>query len=99
MNYKLRNYWEQQVQARAFTAHYKQTRQDGGHIMQVKTKVKAGGRPLNHNQTLVRDRNRATADTHHREPRQLLKVKTKLKAGGLALNHNQTLVRATAKPR
>jgi len=67
--------------------------------MQVKTKVKAGGTPMNHNQTLVRDRNRATADTHHREPRQLLKVKTKLKAGGLALNHNQTLVRATAKPR
>ena len=67
--------------------------------MQVKTKVKAGGMPLNHNQTLVRDRNRATADTRPRARRQPLKVKTQLKAGVLTANHNQTLVRATAKPR
>ena len=67
--------------------------------MQVKTKVKAGLSGVNHNQTLVRDRNRATADTRPRAPRQPPKVKTKLKAGGLPLNHNQTLVRTTAKPR
>jgi hypothetical protein len=57
--------------------------------MQVKTQLKAGGRVLNHNQTLVRDQ----------PPRQPLKVKTKVKAGVLTANHNQTLVRATAKPR
>lgn len=67
--------------------------------MQVKTKVKAGGIHFNHNQTLVRDRNRATADTRPRTQRQPLKVKTKVKAGVLTANHNQTLVRATAKPR
>ena len=55
--------------------------------VQVKTQVKAGGRQLNHNQTLVRDR----------VPRQPLKVKTKVKAGGVTLNHNQTLVRDQAK--
>jgi hypothetical protein len=42
------------VKADAFTANHKQTRQDGGHIMQVKTKVKAGGITMNHNQMLVR---------------------------------------------
>jgi hypothetical protein len=67
--------------------------------MQVKTQLKAGGVAFNHNQTLVRDRNRATADTRPRAQRQPLKVKTQLKAGGVAINHNQTLVRATAKPR
>jgi hypothetical protein len=46
--------WMQQVKAPAFTAHHKQTREDGGHIMQVKTKVKAGALTANHNQTLVR---------------------------------------------
>jgi hypothetical protein len=52
--------------------------------MQVKTRVKAGGLSLNHNETLVR------------APRQAqgLKVKTRVKAGGLKLNHNETLVRA-----
>ena len=55
--------------------------------MQVKTQVKAGGRVLNHNQTLVRDQ----------APRQPLKVKTHVKAGALTANHNQTLVRAPAK--
>jgi hypothetical protein len=67
--------------------------------MQVKTQVKAGGVQLNHNQTLVRDQNRATADTRPRAQRQPLKVKTQLKAGALTTNHNQTLVRDTAKPR
>jgi hypothetical protein len=57
--------------------------------MQVKTQVKAGGRVLNHNQTLVRDRG----------PRQPLKVKTHVKAGILTTNHNQTLVRDPAKRR
>jgi hypothetical protein len=67
--------------------------------MQVKTKVKAGMLSSNHNQTLVRDRNRATADTRPQAQRQPLKVKTHVKAGALTTNHNQTLVRATAKPR
>jgi hypothetical protein len=40
--------------------------------MQVKTKVKAGLSGANHNQTLVRDRNRATADTRPRAQRQPL---------------------------
>jgi hypothetical protein len=51
--------------------------------------VKAGGMPLNHNQTLVRDRG----------PHQPLKVKTHVKAGALSLNHNQTLVCDPAKRR
>lgn len=67
--------------------------------MQVKAKVKAGGIMMNHNQTLVRDRNQATADTRPRTQHQSLKVKTQVKAGGITMNHNQTLVRATAKPR
>jgi hypothetical protein len=43
------------MKAGACTAHHQQTRQDGGHIMQVKMKVKAGLTNANHNQTLVRD--------------------------------------------
>ena len=54
--------------------------------MQVKTQVKAGGLPMNHNQTLVRDR----------VPRQPLKVKTHVQAGRMSANHNQTLVCAPA---
>jgi hypothetical protein len=38
--------------------------------MQVKTKVKAGGVFLNHNQTLVRDRAQVTAGTHPQAVRQ-----------------------------
>jgi hypothetical protein len=45
----------QQVKAPAFTANHKQTRPDGGHIMQVKTQLKAGMLTSNYNQTLVRD--------------------------------------------
>jgi hypothetical protein len=52
--------------------------------MQVKTRVKAGGLSLNHNETLV------CAPTQA----QGLKVKTRVKAGGLMGNHNETLVRA-----
>ena len=52
--------------------------------MQVKTRVKAGGFNLNHNETLVQAPNQA----------QGLKVKTRVKAGGFNLNHNETLVRA-----
>jgi hypothetical protein len=52
--------------------------------MQVKTRVKAGGINLNHNETLVRAQQPATG----------LKVKTRIKAGGVMLNHNETLVRA-----
>jgi hypothetical protein len=57
----------------------------GEKIMKVRTNLKAGGRKLNHNQTLVRDARRT----------KWLKVKTNLKAGGRKLNHNQTLVRHT----
>jgi hypothetical protein len=57
--------------------------------MQVKTRVKAGGIALNHNETLVRAQRPATG----------LKVKTRIKAGGLALNHNETLVRSTSRKR
>jgi hypothetical protein len=58
--------------------------------MQVKTRVKAGGLPLNHNETLVRAP----------KPAPSLKVKTNLKAGGLSLrNHNETLVRSTSRKR
>ena len=52
--------------------------------MQVKTRVKAGGLSLNHNETLVRAPSQAPG----------LKVKTRVKAGGLNANHNETLVRA-----
>jgi hypothetical protein len=53
--------------------------------MQVKTRVKAGGMSLNHNETLVRAP----------KPAPSLKVKTTLKAGSISLrNHNETLVRA-----
>jgi hypothetical protein len=57
--------------------------------MQVKTRIKAGGVTLNHNETLVR------------APRQAqgLKVKTRIKAGGINLNHNETLVRSTLRKR
>jgi hypothetical protein len=53
-------------------------------IMQVKTRIKAGGLNWNHNETLVRAPSQA----------QGLKVKTRIKAGGVTLNHNETLVRA-----
>ena len=55
--------------------------------MKAKTQVKAGGIPLNHNQTLVRASGQAAG----------LKVKTRVQAGGLPFNHNQTLVRAKAR--
>jgi hypothetical protein len=58
--------------------------------MQVKTRVKAGGLAMNHNETLVRAQRPATG----------LKVKTRIKAGGLHLrNHNETLVRSTSRKR
>jgi len=54
--------------------------------MRIKTKVRAGGIALNHNETLVRDTAKG------------LKVKTGLKGGPKCitlqcLNHNETLVR------
>jgi hypothetical protein len=54
--------------------------------MKVKTNVKAGGRRMNHNETLVRDAAKVRG----------VKVKTNVKAGGKKLNHNETLVRDTA---
>ena len=61
--------------------------------MKTKTNLKAGGRRLNNNQTLARDKAQSSG----------LKVKTNLKAGGRRMsgqgtNHNQTLVRETSKP-
>ena len=57
--------------------------------MQVKTRVKVGGMPFNHNETLVRVQ----------KPQPGLQVKTNIKAGApyywppMPLNHNETLVR------
>jgi hypothetical protein len=42
--------------------------------MKIKTNVKAGGIPLQHNQTVARG----------------MKVKTNVKAGGVTMQHNQT---------
>jgi hypothetical protein len=67
--------------------------------MKVKTQVKAGALTSNHNQTLVRDRMRASAGARPQGKRQALKVKTQVKAGALAQNHNQTLVRDRARRR
>jgi hypothetical protein len=55
--------------------------------MQVKTRVKAGGVQLNHNETLVRAQGQAKG----------LTVKTRVKAGLAGFNHNETLVRATPR--
>jgi len=57
--------------------------------MQVKTRVKAGGVTLNHNETLVRAKGQAKG----------LTVKTRVKAGGLRFNHTETLVQATPQQR
>jgi len=58
--------------------------------MQVKTRVKAGGLSLNHNETLVRAKGPTTG----------LTVKTHVKAGGFNLhNHNETLVGGTPRQR
>lgn len=54
--------------------------------LKVRTDVKAGGRTINHNQTLVR------AVVQHRA----LKVKTHVKAGGRILNHNETFISGRA---
>ena len=57
--------------------------------MQVKTRVKAGGQTLQHNETLVRAKGQV----------QGLTVKTRVKAGGNGTQHNETLVRATPRQR
>ena len=65
--------------------------------MKIRTHVKAGGLSSNHNETLIRDRAQAKANTRPQAPRQGLKVKTHVKAGGLGMNHNETLVRDTTR--
>jgi hypothetical protein len=55
--------------------------------MKTKTRIRAGGVALNHNETLVRDAPKVTA----------LRVKTKVKAGVVTTNHNETLVRDRAR--
>ena len=50
--------------------------------MKTKTNVKAGGLPVNHNETQVRDSKQAAG----------LRVKTRVKAGAVGVNHNETLV-------
>jgi hypothetical protein len=57
--------------------------------MKTKTRVRAGGIFLNHNETLVRDVSKATG----------LRVKTKVKAGLTSANHNEMLVRDTRRKR
>jgi hypothetical protein len=57
--------------------------------MQVKTRVKAGGVTINHNETLVRAKGQV----------QGLTVKTRVKAGVLGPQHNEMLVRATPRQR
>jgi hypothetical protein len=57
--------------------------------MKTKTRIRAGGIHLNHNETLVRDVPKATG----------LRVKTKVKAGLLSSNHNETLLRDTRQTR
>ncbi len=52
-------------------------------IMKTKTKVKAGGGSIQHNERL----NSATSAAG-------LKVRTSVKAGGITNNHNEKLVRA-----
>jgi hypothetical protein len=49
--------------------------------MKTKTRVRSGGRRLNHNETLLCDSGTG------------LKVKTRVKAGGTRKNHNETLLR------
>jgi hypothetical protein len=51
--------------------------------LKVKTHIKAGGVPLNHNETLVQAPSPAAG----------LRVKTDVKAGALTANHNEVLVR------
>ena len=50
--------------------------------MRIKTNLKAGGRRINHNETLVRVVRKSKG----------LKVRTSVKAGGKRINHNQILV-------
>ena len=52
-------------------------------IMKVRTKVKAGGRSYNHNETLAHSKG--------------LKVRTKVKAGGVWINHNEALLSDSSK--
>ena len=57
--------------------------------MKTKTRVRAGGITMNHNETLVQDVPKAIG----------LRVKTKVKAGVLTSNHNETLLRDTRRKR
>jgi hypothetical protein len=60
--------------------------------MKVKMWIKAGGIPMQHNETLVRAPSQAKS----------LKVKTRLKAGGIRggeMQHNETLVKGTPHKR
>jgi hypothetical protein len=57
--------------------------------MKTKTRVRAGGIHLNHNETLVRDSAKGTG----------LKVKSRVQAGALTSNHNETLVRDARRQR
>jgi hypothetical protein len=54
--------------------------------MKVKTKIKAGGTPLNHNEVPARDTTEG------------LKVRTGIKAGGQTINHNEVPARDARKP-
>src|SRR5262245_27377977 len=62
---------------------------EGRMVMQVKTRVKAGGGSLNHNETLGRAKGQAKE----------LTGKACVKAGGIKFNHAETLVQATPQQR
>lgn len=53
---------------------------DGGHRMRLRTKVRAGGKNLNSNETMLAAKKKG------------LKLKTRVKAGGRNLNSNETIV-------
>src|ERR671927_119747 len=78
----------------------------GGHTMQVKSNVKAGGYVTNHNQQVKGLRvksnvkagdngNSGALSGNHNQSVKGLRVKSKVKAGdiGSGLNHNQTVAR------
>ena len=56
--------------------------------LRVKTRIRAGGFPIQHNETRVRPSRPVEAG---------LKIKTRIQAGGIPWNHNETRVRPSAR--
>ena len=71
--------------------------------MRIKSNVKAGGKNLNHNQTIssgLRIKSNVKAGTdqgrimmNHNQTLRALRVKSNVKAGRLTMNHNQSIAR------